>query len=129
MQDAHFVLGIDVATRAAHVATLADRSGQLVWTNHRFRTTTSDLQTLWSKIPHGAIVTVVLEPTANAWVPAASWLAARDARIVLVPPEQSADLRKYYEKHQERPAGLGDLVAAAAAAPGRAAEGALVRAN
>jgi transposase len=95
----HYALGIDIANRAAHVATLADQTGHLVWSNHRFSTTTSDLKTLWSKVPAGARVTVVLEPTGNAWVPVAAWLAARGARIVLVPPEQSADLRKYFEKH------------------------------
>ncbi len=40
-----------------------------------------------------------MEPTRNAWAPLASWLTARDARVVLVPPEQSADLRDYYNKH------------------------------
>jgi transposase len=99
MQDLKFTLGIDVACRAAHVATLTDQTGKLLWSNHRFLTSTSDLARLWSKVPATADVTVVVEPTRNAWVPLAAWLAARGARIVLVPPEQSADLRKYYEKH------------------------------
>jgi transposase len=41
----------------------------------------------------------VMEPTRNAWVPLAAWFRARGATVILVPPEQSADLRRYYQKH------------------------------
>ncbi|MFN2616526.1 MAG: IS110 family transposase [Thermoleophilaceae bacterium] len=99
MDSTKYTLGIDVACRAAHVATLTDQAGQVVWSNHRFLTSTSDLTRLWSKVPAAVEVTVVVEPTRNAWVPVAAWLATHGARIVLVPPEQSSDLRKYYEKH------------------------------
>ena len=44
-------------------------------------------------------MTVILEPTRNAWVPVSAWLQARGATVILVPPEQSADLRDYYNKH------------------------------
>jgi len=44
-------------------------------------------------------VTVVLEPTRNAWVPLAAWFRRHGARVILVPPEQSADLHDYYSKH------------------------------
>jgi transposase len=44
-------------------------------------------------------VVVVMEPTRNAWVPLAAWLRARGATVRMVPPEQSADLRRYYNKH------------------------------
>jgi transposase len=92
-------LGIDVACRAEHQASLADERGEFVWSAWRFRTTPADLERLWAKIPDGAEVLVVMEPTRNAWVPLAAWLRARGARVVLVPPEQSADLRDYYNKH------------------------------
>lgn len=92
-------LGIDVACRADHQASLADGAGEFVWSGHRFRTTPADLETLWEKVPDGAEVTVVLEPTRNAWVPLAAWLDAKGATVVMVPPEQSADLRNYYNKH------------------------------
>jgi transposase len=46
-----------------------------------------------------AEVLVVMEPTRNAWVPLAAWFRRRGARVVLVPPERSADLRRYYAKH------------------------------
>ena len=94
-----FSLGIDVACRAPHVATLADRAGQVLWSNHRFSTTIKDLTRLWERIPAGARVTVVMEPTRNAWVALAVWLRAHGAVIVLAPPQQSADLRRYYERH------------------------------
>ena len=92
-------LGIDVACRAKHRASLADQTGQMLWTARGFRTTPDELEELWDGIPDGAEVTVIMEPTRNAWVPLAAWLRARGARIVVVPPEQSADLRDYYSKH------------------------------
>ena len=92
-------LGIDVACRADHRASLADDRGEFLWSSWRFRTTTVDLERLWAKIPEGARVTVILEPTRNAWVPLAAWLEARGATVVLVPPEQSSDLRDYYNKY------------------------------
>ncbi len=92
-------LGIDVACRADHQASCADATGEFLWSGWRFRTTPADLKRLWAKVPEGADVTVILEPTRNAWVPLAAWLRARGARVVMVPPEQSADLRDYYNKH------------------------------
>lgn len=92
-------LGIDVACTAAHRASLADERGVFLWEGWRFRTTTQDLERLWAKIPDGARVVVVMEPTRNAWAPLAAWLEARGAVVSVVPPEQSADLRDYYNKH------------------------------
>ena len=95
----HMTLGIDVACRAAHQASLADESGRFAWSGRRFRTTSDDLQQLWDSVPPGAVVTVVMEPTRNAWVPLAAWFRRHGATVVMVPPEQSADLRDYYSKH------------------------------
>ena len=92
-------LGIDVACRAAHQASLADERGKFAWTGRRFRTTAADLERLWALVPAAATVTVVMEPTRNAWVPLAAWFRRRGAAVILVPPEQSADLREYYSKH------------------------------
>ncbi len=92
-------LGIDVACRADHQASLAGVDGEFIWSGWRFRTTPTDLAALWEKIPAGAEVQVIVEPTRNAWVPLAAWLSARGAEVVLVAPEQSADLRDYYNKH------------------------------
>jgi transposase len=95
-------LGIDVACRAAHQASLADEQGKFLWSGRKFRTTTGDLQRLWSMLPAGTApssVTVIMEPTRNAWVPLAAWFRRQGATVILVPPEQSADLRDYYCKH------------------------------
>ena len=95
-------LGIDIACRAAHQVSLADEQGRFLWTGRRFRTTPSDLSSLWAMLPAGtapAEVLVVMEPTRNAWVVLAAWFRRKGARVVLVPPERSADLRNYYAKH------------------------------
>lgn len=95
-------LGIDIACRAAHQASLADERGEFVWSGRRFRTTPTELARLWAMLPVGtaaAQVTVIMEPTRNAWVPLAAWFRRQGATVVLVPPEQSADLRAYYTKH------------------------------
>ena len=92
-------LGIDVACRADRRASLADERGEFIWSSWKFRTTTVDLGRLWAKIPDGVSVTVILEPTRNAWVPLAAELPASGVTVILVPPEQSADLRDYYNKH------------------------------
>jgi transposase len=92
-------LGIDVACRAAHQASLADPAGRFAWSGRRFRTTVVDLERLWQSIPAGTALTVVMEPTRNAWVPLAAWFRRQGATVIMVPPEQSADLRDYYSKH------------------------------
>ncbi|WP_200926773.1 IS110 family transposase [Sphaerimonospora mesophila] len=93
-------LGIDVACRAAHQAACANEAGEFVFSGRRFRTTVEDLERLWASLPGDAEeVLVVMEPTRNAWVPLAAWFAAKGAKIAMVTPEQSSDLRKYYHKH------------------------------
>lgn len=42
---------------------------------------------------------VVMEPTAGAWVAPAAFFASKGGTVHVVPPEQSADLRRYYAKH------------------------------
>lgn len=93
------IIGIDIACRAAHQASCADEAGALIWTGHKFTTCVDGLEQLWERIPSDSEVTVVLEPTRNAWVPLASWFRRKGARIVVVPSGQSADLRAYYSKH------------------------------
>lgn len=62
-------LGIDVACRAAHQASLADQAGRLIWVGRRFRTTAGDLEALWGMLPEDGEpvdITVIMEPTRNA---------------------------------------------------------------
>jgi transposase len=93
-------IGIDIACRAVHQAACADEAGRILWGGHRFRTSAADLEALWGRVPEDAEeVMVVMEPTRNAWVPLAAWFRRRGATVVVVPPEQSSDLRAYYAKH------------------------------
>ncbi|GAA3569319.1 hypothetical protein GCM10022222_61890 [Amycolatopsis ultiminotia] len=95
-------MGVDIAVRAPHQASLADEQGRVLWSGHRFRTRSKELDRLWARLPEGvtaAEVTVVVEPTRNAWVPLAAWFRRRGATVVLVSAERSADLRAYYAKH------------------------------
>lgn len=95
-------MGIDIAVRAPHQASLADDRGELVWSGHRFRTSAAALAEVWARLPVGtepSDVTVVMEPTRNAWVPLAAWFRRQGAKVVLVSAERSADLRAYYAKH------------------------------
>lgn len=93
-------LGIDVACRADHLATLS-RDGAIAWRGRRFQTSSQDLESLWQDLDltDPAELTVVMEPTRNAWIVLAQWFRRRGARVVMVPTTQSADLRKYYSKH------------------------------
>ncbi len=94
-------LGIDVACRAAHQASLARPDGTFIWTGRRFFTRPADLENLWAacSLTDKDTIRIVMEPTRNAWVPLASWFRHRGAQISMVPTTQSADLRAYYSKH------------------------------
>jgi transposase len=95
------ILGIDLACRAAHQASLARSDGTFVWTGRKFFTRPAELEKLWEEIglDENDTLQVVMEPTRNAWVPVASWFRRHGARISMVPTNQSADLRAYYSKH------------------------------
>lgn len=93
-------VGIDIACRAHHRAACATADGTLLWSNVRFQTRAEELENLWRRIPDDETdVTIVMEPTRNAWVPLTAWFRRHGAKVVLVPPEQSSDLRAYYNKH------------------------------
>ncbi len=92
-------LGVDIACRAPHHAACADESGAVLWSGQRFRTDVAELEGLWARLPADVDeVMVVMELTRNAWVPLAAWFR-RQGAVVLVPSEQSADLRDYLAKH------------------------------
>lgn len=95
------ILGIDLACRAAHQASLARSDGTFVWTGRKFFTRPAELEALWAAVglAEADTLRVVMEPTRNAWVPVASWLRRRGAKVSMVPTTQSADLRAYYSKH------------------------------
>lgn len=92
-------LGIDLAVRAAHVATLTDEKGNVVWSRRRFQSHPRELMALSAVAGPASELTVVMEPTRSSWVIVAAHFRATGAKVVMVAPEQSADLRKYYKKH------------------------------
>lgn len=92
-------LGIDLAVRAAHVATLTDEKGNVVWSRRRFQSHPRELMALSAVAGSASELTVVMEPTRSSWVIVAAHFRATGAKVVMVAPEQSADLRKYYKKH------------------------------
>ena len=85
--------------RAAHVATLCDERGEVIWSKRRFGNRHQQLMAVVDEVGDCDQLTVVMEPTRNAWVPVAAHFMAIRAGVVLVPPERSADLRTYYAKH------------------------------
>ena len=92
-------LGIDLGVRAAHVATLCDERGEVIWSKRRFGNRHQELVAVVAQVGDCDQLTVVMEPTRNAWVPVAAHFMAVGADVVLVPPQRSADLRRYYAKH------------------------------
>ncbi|BBX12175.1 hypothetical protein MNVM_12560 [Mycobacterium novum] len=61
----------------------------------------ADLERLWNDLDleDPGELTVVVEPTRNAWIVVAEWFRRRGTKVVMVPTTQSSDLRKYYSKH------------------------------
>ena len=92
-------LGIDLAVRAAHVATLTNDQGEVIWSRRRFRSHPPELAALSAAAGPASELTVVIEPTRSAWVVVAAHFRATGAKVVMMAPERSADLRSYYKKH------------------------------
>jgi transposase len=67
----------------------------------KFCSRPADLEQLWAglDLADPGELTVVVEPTRNAWIVLAEWFRRRGAKVVMVPTTQSADLRAYYFKH------------------------------
>ena len=92
-------LGIDVACRAAHQASLADAAGRFAWSGRRFRTTAADLQRLWESIPAGRRGDGGDGAHPQRLGPAGGLVPPPRRHGDHGPAEQSADLRDYYSKH------------------------------
>ncbi len=80
-------LGLDLDCRAAHVASLAGPDGNLVWRGRKFFSRTVDLERLWADIDcDPGELTVVMEPTRNAWIPVAAWFRRGGVKVVMSLP-------------------------------------------
>jgi transposase len=96
------LVGIDLAITAESRACITDDTGRVI-SERRFRLTRTELEELYEVSAAGTEagddLVVVMEPTSNSWVAPAALFASKGAHVHLVPPEQSADLRRYYSKH------------------------------
>jgi transposase len=95
-------IGIDIAITAENRACLTDETGKVL-AERRFRLTRPELESLLrlgreGMEPQDDLV-VVMEPTSSSWIAPAAFFASKGAVVHVVPPEQSADLRRYYAKH------------------------------
>jgi hypothetical protein len=103
-------LGIDIACRAPHQASLADEMGAYLWTGRRFRTRAEDLERLWAALPAGiepTDVLVIMEPTRNAWVALAAWLSSTRSGCCVGPAGAvGGPTHLLQQAHEVRSAGL-----------------------
>ena len=74
-------LGVDVACRAGHQASLADEQGRFLFVGHRFRTDPDALDTLWAPLPKDAerieVVMGLPATLGSRWRPASAATARR----------------------------------------------------
>ena len=84
-------LGIDLGVQASHVATLCDERGEVIGAKRRVGNRHQELVAVVAQVGDCDQLTVVMEPTRNAWVPVAAHFMAVGAYVVLVPPQRSAD--------------------------------------
>src|SRR2546430_16551893 len=89
-------LGIDIACRAAHQASLADEAGRFAWSGRKFRTAVADLERPWGSPPARAGLTVGMGPTRNAWGPLAARVRPPGAPPSMAPPRQATAPRAYF---------------------------------
>ena len=93
------VIGIDLAITAESRACVADATGDVVC-ERRFRIRRNELEALFQAATDGMNekdeLVVVMEPTSSMWIAPTAFFRSKGARVHLVPPEQSADLRRYY---------------------------------
>ena len=96
-------VGIDLAIRGAHVASILDERGQSMGSPIRFRLTPVDLEALVRKVREGLgpgdEVVAVLEPTGMAWFPVAQWLTRAGCTVIRVKGQRVKALRRYLSEH------------------------------
>ncbi len=96
------VLGIDLAITAESRACVADATGAAL-AERGFHIRRHELEALFEAAVDGMSdedeLVVVMEPTSSMWIAPTAFFRSKGATVHLVPPEQSADLRRYYNKH------------------------------
>lgn len=94
-------VGLDLALKGEHVAAVAE-DHRLVGKPFRVQMTQEGFEELVRRASAGQNakpLEFVLEPTGNVWVPVAALLHAQGHQVVMVRPQKSADLRKFYRRH------------------------------
>jgi len=97
-------IGIDLALEGQHVAVVCDQQGEVLNKNpFLFTTNLQELEELISKfIPQGTDkkqVSVVMEPTSNAWLIISSFFLSRGFSVFIIKTQKSYDLRQFFKKH------------------------------
>lgn len=96
-------VGIDLAIRGSHVATILNERGDMVGPPFRFRLTRKDLHQLIQQVRAGLTredrVLAVMEPTGMAWFPVAHWLTRAGCTVIRVKGQRVKALRRYLSEH------------------------------
>ena len=93
-------VGVDLGLRGQHQAVVYDgvvRQGRAF----AVKVSREGFDELLRRATEGSEgpVTFVMEPTGNAWVTLAAYVAAAGHRVKLAKPQKVSDLRKFYRKH------------------------------
>jgi len=99
---ATWVAGVDLGKKGAHVAVLADESGQQIGPALSFFTSPDDLDRMRAEFkaraPEGTEFVFVMEPTPT-WRPVARYLKACGHRVFLANQSQAKSLRNLLKRH------------------------------
>jgi transposase len=96
-------VGIDLAIRGPHVATVLNERGETIAGPIRFRLQYGELEKLvrlvLKDLAPGDRVVAVMEPTGMAWFPVAHWLQRSGCEVIRVKGQRVKALRKYLSEH------------------------------
>jgi transposase len=96
-------IGLDLATKGQHRASLGDANGKLIRRNLRVKTRASALDQLFSQARGGPDgkepLRLMLEPTGMSWHAVCVYAQKQGVEPYLVPTPKVHDLREYYKKH------------------------------
>jgi len=96
-------IGLDLSIKQPSEAIVAGHDGCFIGSSFKVDETAAGLQALMERaregMPDDESLRVIMEPTANAWLPIAIYMSHREVVCHLVQSEKAADLRKFYRKH------------------------------
>jgi len=96
-------IGLDLSIKQPSEAIVAGHDGSFIGSSFKIDETAAGLKSLMERVCKGDAddesLRVIMEPTANAWLPIAIYLSHREVTCHLVQSEKAADLRAFYRKH------------------------------